>query len=114
MRRWISWVRPPAPLRSRWVRVVVARGSIAYSAVTQPSPLPLRQPGTPFSTDAAHSTSVPPLRTRHEPSAYGLAPRSSFSGRSALAARPSGLAMPHLPHVLHLLHLLHVPPLAFW
>ena len=44
MRRWISWVRPEAPprLASRWLRVVVERGSMPYSAVIQPSPLPLR------------------------------------------------------------------------
>ena len=47
--REISWVRPPIrPLTdSRSVRVLVARGSIAYSAVTQPCPVPLRQRGTP-------------------------------------------------------------------
>ena len=38
--REISWVRPPIrPLTdSRSLRVFVARGSIAYSAVTQPWP----------------------------------------------------------------------------
>ena len=38
--REISWVRPPTlPLTlSRSERVLVARGSIAYSAVTQPRP----------------------------------------------------------------------------
>ena len=50
MRRWISWVRPPGPLRSREVRSTVARGSMAYSAVTHPSPLPFLNPGTPVST----------------------------------------------------------------
>src|SRR5687768_16786162 len=46
--RWISIVRPPwRPLvTSRWVRSDVARGSIEYSAVTQPSPLPRRWGGT--------------------------------------------------------------------
>ncbi len=40
MRRWISWVRPPILPRSasRAVRVRVARGSMPYSAVTQPRP----------------------------------------------------------------------------
>ena len=51
MSRWISWVRPPGPFRSREVRSTVARGSMAYSAVTQPSPLPFLKPGTPASTD---------------------------------------------------------------
>ena len=47
-RRWISWVRPPIrPLvDSRWLRSAVARGSIAYSAVTQPVPVPRRCGGT--------------------------------------------------------------------
>ncbi len=42
MSRLISWVRPPMrPLTlSRSERVLVARGSMAYSAVTQPVPLP--------------------------------------------------------------------------
>ena len=47
----------------------VARGSIAYSAVSHPSPRPRRQPGTPSSTDAVQSTRVAPNETRHEPSA---------------------------------------------
>ena len=40
MSRWISCVRPPSCARSRALRVCVARGSIAYSAVSHPSPLP--------------------------------------------------------------------------
>jgi hypothetical protein len=40
--------------------VLVARGSMAYSAVTQPSPLPLRQRGTPSVTVAVQSTLVSP------------------------------------------------------
>src|ERR671913_222431 len=45
--RLISWVRPPIrPLTdSRSLRVFVARGSIAYSLVTQPRPEPLRHLG---------------------------------------------------------------------
>ncbi len=71
MSRWISWVRPEgAPLdASRCERVVVARGSMPYSAVTQPSPLPLRKGGTFSSTLTAHTTRVSPTSTRHEPSA---------------------------------------------
>ena len=69
--REISWVRPPILPRtdSRSLRVRVARGSIEYSAVTQPSPLPLRQRGTPWVTDAAHSTLVAPNSISAEPSA---------------------------------------------
>ncbi len=51
--RWISWVRPDCLPRaaSRSIRVWVERGSIPYSAVTQPRPLPRRKGGT-FSSDA--------------------------------------------------------------
>ena len=48
---------------------LVARGSMAYSAVTQPWPVPRRQEGTPGSTLAVQWTSVPPARTRQDPSA---------------------------------------------
>jgi hypothetical protein len=51
------------------VRVLVARGSIAYSAVSQPSPRPRRHDGTPSSTEAVHKTRVAPNSTMHEPSA---------------------------------------------
>src|SRR5688500_4097368 len=89
MSRWISWVRPPNWLRSRAVLVRVARGSIAYSAVIHPSPLPFLQAGTVSSTDAAHSTRVSPNEMRHDPSAYGTAPRSSVTVRSMPAPRDS-------------------------
>ena len=69
--REISWVRPPIrPFTdSRSLRVLVDRGSIAYSAVTQPWPLPRRQRGTSSVTLAAHSTRVAPNSTSTEPSA---------------------------------------------
>src|SRR5699024_10317612 len=56
MRREISWVRPPILPRtdSRSERVFVARGSIAYSAVTQPLPEPRRQRGTSSVKEAVH------------------------------------------------------------
>ena len=69
IRRSISLVRPPAPLRSRRLRLWVARGSSAYSAVTQPRPCPRSQPGTLSSTLAAQSTRVLPQLIRAEPSA---------------------------------------------
>ena len=58
--RLISWVRPlTRPLTdSRSDRVWVADGSIAYSAVSQPRPDPLRQRGTPSVTLAVHMTLV--------------------------------------------------------
>src|SRR5690554_2274855 len=91
MRREISWVRPPILPRtlSRSLRVLVARGSIAYSAVTQPSPEPVFHRGTPCVNDAEHSTRVPPKLTRHEPSALRWNPRSKEMGRSWSGARPS-------------------------
>ena len=71
MSRWISCVRPPIDPRaaSRWLRSVPARGSMLYSAVTQPRPLPRIQPGTRSSMVAAQMTRVSPTRMRTEPSA---------------------------------------------
>ena len=71
IRRWISCVRPPIEPRaaSRWLRSVPARGSMLYSAVTQPRPLPRIQPGTRSSMVAAQMTRVSPTRIRTEPSA---------------------------------------------
>src|SRR5436190_6084861 len=91
MRRLISWVRPPILPRtdSRSPRVLVARGSMEYSAVTQPSPLPLRQRGTPSLTVAVQKTFVSPKETRTEPSACLLQPRSMVIGRSWSGVRPS-------------------------
>ena len=54
---------------SRRVRVEVARGSIAYSAVTQPRPCPRSHCGGLSSSVAAQSTCVSPNFTRAEPSA---------------------------------------------
>ena len=71
MSRCISWVRPPILPRSlsRGVRVTVERGSMAYSAVTQPRPELRSQPGTPCSMVALVSTRVLPSETSTEPSA---------------------------------------------
>ncbi len=71
MRRWISWVRPVGlpDTDSRRVRVWVARGSMEYSAVTQPRPWPRSQGGGLSSSDAAQRTWVLPNFTRQEPSA---------------------------------------------
>ena len=83
-RREISWVRPPGrPLTdSRSPRVLVARGSMAYSAVTQPSPLPRRHLGTSSVALAAHSTRVAPNSMSTEPSACSSQPRVIFISRS--------------------------------
>ena len=54
---------------SRLERVWVARGSMPYSAVTQPSPEPFLCGGTRSSTEAVHSTRVSPNSISTEPSA---------------------------------------------
>ena len=92
--RLISWVRPPTrPLTdSRSLRVLVAEGSIAYSAVSQPSPEPLRQRGTPSVTLAAHSTRVSPNSTSTEPAGCFWKPRVILTGRSSSSCRPSARA----------------------
>src|SRR6478672_11888998 len=92
IRRWISSVRPPCLPReaSRSLRVLVARGSMPYSAVTQPSPLPRRKPGTRFSTLAVHSTRVSPKATSTDPSAWRVKPRVIDTARIWSAARPLG------------------------
>ena len=58
-----------------------------YSAVTQPSPLPLRNDGTRSSTEAVHSTRVSPNSTSTEPSAWTVKLRVSLTGRNSLTAR---------------------------
>src|SRR5437764_829494 len=90
--RWISWVRPLCRPRaaSRSVRVLVERGSMPYSAVTQPRPVLRRNGGTRSSTLAVHSTWVSPNLARQEPSACLLTPGSRITARRASAARPDG------------------------
>src|SRR5450759_618601 len=89
--RWISCVRPEGrPLvTSRGVRLAVARGSIEYSAVTQPFPLLRRNCGTVSSTVAAHSTCVFPILISAEPSAVMRQPVVIWTGRSCPAVRLS-------------------------
>ena len=71
IRRWISSVLPPwRPVAaSRLVRSPVARGSMPYSAVNQPRPLPFSQRGTDSSTVAVQTTRVSPNSTSTDPSA---------------------------------------------
>ncbi len=93
--RWISTVRPLClPLAaSRSIRSGDAPGSIEYSAVTQPLPLPRIQRGTSSSMLAVHNTRVLPNVTSTEPSAISVKSRWNESGRSWSAARPSGRVM---------------------
>src|SRR5579863_9433088 len=90
MRRWISCVRPLCLPRaaSRAVRVCVERGSMPYSAVIQPWPLPRRNGGTESSTLAVHSTCVSPKATITDPSACLAWRRSKLTCRSWSASRP--------------------------
>ena len=79
---------------SRGERVTVARGSMAYSAVTQPLPLPRRNCGTVCSTEAAHSTRVLPTSISAEPSAVSRYP-VWISHRTHLVRRSP--VSPHCP-----------------
>src|SRR4051794_41826646 len=89
--REISCVRPPIrPFTdSRSLRVFVDAGSMAYSAVTQPSPEPFRQRGTPSEADAAHNTRVFPNSTSTDPAAWSSQWRGVVVGRGPALRRPS-------------------------
>ena len=75
---------------SRGVRVTVARGSIEYSAVTQPLPEPRRNCGTVCSMVAAHSTRVLPTSISAEPSAVCKKSVAMRTGRISAGVRLSG------------------------
>ena len=87
------------------MRVFVARGSIAYSAVSHPSPRPRRQPGTPSSTDTVQSTRVRPNDTRHEPSAYGRRAALERDGtqRVGRATDADGISLSELPRSVEMM-----------
>ena len=89
--RWISTVRPfwRPVLASRCVRCPVEAGSIEYSAVSQPRPVPYSQRGTPSSSDAVQSTRVLPNEISAEPCACSRKSGSIVSGRSSSGRRPS-------------------------
>ncbi len=61
----------------------VALGNMAYSAVTQPVPLPLRKGGTLSSTLAAHNTRVLPTSISADPSANLWTPGVMLTGLSS-------------------------------
>ena len=91
IRRWISTERPSGrPFEtSRRLRSPVDAGSIPYSAVTQPRPLPAIQRGTSSSTVAVQITRVPPTSISAEPVAVRTKPGVMVIGRSSPGARPS-------------------------
>ena len=76
-------------MASRCVRSSVARGSMPYSLVTQPLPVPFRNPGTPSSTVAVQITRVLPSSIRTLPSALGNKVGRNFQLRIWSALRPS-------------------------
>ena len=91
IRRWISTVRPSGRpfVESRCLRSPVEAGSIPYSAVTQPVPLPAIQRGTLSCTVAVQMTRVRPIENSTDPAAVSTKSGSRSSGRRASAARPS-------------------------
>ena len=72
---------------SRALRSPVDAGSIAYSAVTQPRPLPSIQRGTESLTDAVQITRVSPWEISADPSAVRTKPGSIVTGRVSAGAR---------------------------
>ena len=89
IRRWISVERPSGRpfFESRSLRSPVDAGSIAYSAVTQPRPLPSSQRGTEVETEAVQITRVSPCEYRHEPVAVRTKPGSIETGRWSALVR---------------------------
>ena len=63
-------------------------GSIEYSAVTQPLPVPRSHGGTRSSTDAVHSTRVRPNSTSTEPAANSVKSRANASGAQVVGLAP--------------------------
>ena len=71
---------------SRCLRSPVEAGSIAYSAVTQPLPLPVIQRGTCSWIEAVQITRVLPIEISAEPSALPTNPASIVTGRMSAGA----------------------------
>ena len=92
MSRWISSVRPPClPVAaSRRLRVCVARGSMPYSAVTQPRPVLRRNAGTPLRRWRCRARASRRHSISTEPSAWRVKRRVMRMGRSSSGARPLG------------------------
>src|SRR5699024_10673706 len=92
-------VRPDTLPRtdSRELRSPVARGNIAYSAVTQPRFLPFNQRGTPSVKLAVHRTLVLPNETTADPSAWADHPVSMVTSRSWSMARLSARVLKYAP-----------------
>ena len=80
------WGRLPAV--SRWEREGVEEGSMEYSAVTQPLPVPSRKGGTLSSTLAAQTTRVRPHSMSAEPAGKDWKLGVILTGRSWSGRRP--------------------------
>ena len=74
---------------SRFFLSVVEAGSIAYSAVTHPWPLPFRKGGTASSTLAVQITRVFPVAIRQLPQAVRTKSVSMVTGRFSSGRLPS-------------------------
>ena len=108
--RWISTVRPSGRPReeSRCLRSPVEAGSIPYSAVTQPRPLPAIHLGTSSFTDAVQITRVPPAEISADPVAVLTKPGSIAISRSSSGERPS-LLIRQPPSRLAHVHVANLP-----
>ena len=73
---------------SRCLRAPVDAGSMPYSAVNQPLPLPAIQRGTLSCAEAVQITRVSPAEIRAEPVAVRMKPGSIAIGRSSPGPRP--------------------------
>src|SRR4029453_10514463 len=69
-------------------------GSIPYSAVIHPRPLPTSQRGTPSSMDAVQSTRVFPKEISTEPSACSTKSGTTSIARSSSGRRPPPIRLP--------------------
>src|SRR5438094_930729 len=98
--RSVNGFPSPVPRRSRSMRSPALRGSMAYSAVTQPRPWPRRKGGTLSCTVAVHTTRVAPISISADPSAGGRKPGVSLTGRSSPARRPSARRPPCPPSTI--------------
>ena len=102
--RWISALRGESFSleMSRRLRSRLARGSMEYSAVTQPAPSGTWG-GALSSTLAQQRTMVSPHRMRQLPSANFTKPGVMVTGRSSSSARPSCLVcMESSPNFRHI------------
>ena len=87
-----------APARDVALLAVARRGgSIPYSAVSQPRPLPASHFGTESTIEAVQMTRVSPAENSADPVALRTNPGSTATGRSSSAARPWERSRRHQP-----------------